>query len=50
MTDASRDQQPIADPAAQDTDRDDTSIVPDLDANPVEAEQNRIPEAERGER
>ncbi len=49
MTDASRDQQPIADPAAQDTDRDDTSIVPDLDTD-VEAEENRIPNPERGER
>ncbi|MFS0714678.1 hypothetical protein ABC195_12400 [Microbacterium sp. 2P01SA-2] len=49
MTDASRDQQPIADPAAQDSDRDDTSIVPDLDADPVEAEQDRIRDAEHGE-
>lgn len=46
MTDASRDQQPIADPAAQKTGRDDTSIVPDLDSDPVEAEQDRIPDGE----
>ncbi|GLJ78880.1 hypothetical protein [Microbacterium imperiale] len=47
MTDASNDQQPIADPAAQKTDREDTSIVPDLTGDPVEAERARtedIPE------
>lgn len=45
MTDASDDRQPIADPAAQKTDRDDTSIVPDLDADPVAVEDERMADA-----
>ncbi|WP_228162936.1 hypothetical protein [Microbacterium testaceum] len=32
---------PIPDPAAQDTDREDTSIVPDMEADPAEAEEHR---------
>lgn len=38
------DQQPkksIPDPAAQDTDREDTSVVPSLDHDPVEEEKKR---------
>lgn len=37
-----REQTPIADPASQETDRDDTSIVPDIEADPAEAEEQRI--------
>jgi hypothetical protein len=33
--------QPIADPASQHTDDEDTSIVPDLTADPVEEEEAR---------
>jgi hypothetical protein len=40
MTDAANDM-PIADPAKQHTDADDTSIVPDMEADPVEAEESR---------
>ena len=36
------DRKPIPDPAAQKTDRDDTSIVPDMEANPAEAEEHRL--------
>ncbi|WP_186325533.1 hypothetical protein [Microbacterium sp. BH-3-3-3] len=32
---------PVPDPAAQHTDRHDTSIVPDMEADPVEAEARR---------
>ena len=32
---------PIPDPATQETDRADTSIVPDMEASPAEAEQRR---------
>lgn len=35
------DRLPVPDPAAQKTDRDDTSIVPDMDADPAEEEARR---------
>ncbi|WP_022878000.1 hypothetical protein [Microbacterium sp. B19] len=37
-----QDRTPIPDPAAQKTDRHDTSIVPDMEANPAEAEEHRL--------
>ncbi len=37
---------PIPDPAAQHTDREDTSITPDLEANPAEAETRRTDDLE----
>ncbi|MEV7827383.1 hypothetical protein [Microbacterium enclense] len=40
------DRLPVPDPAAQKTDRDDTSIVPDMEADPVERERQRT---ERGD-
>ena len=46
MSDATNDRhQPLADPAAQRTDRDDTSIVPDLTEDPVEQEESRLDDA-----
>ncbi len=35
------DRLPVPGPAAQKTDRDDTSIVPDMEANPVDGERHR---------
>ncbi len=35
------DRLPVPDPAAQKTDRDDTSIVPDMEHNPAEQEEHR---------
>ncbi|KEP75906.1 hypothetical protein HR12_18880 [Microbacterium sp. SUBG005] len=35
------DRLPVPDPAAQKTDRDDTSIVPDMEADPAEDEARR---------
>lgn len=41
MTEQRRDQ-PIPDPASQDTDAEDTSIVPSLTEDPVEEEEKRV--------
>ncbi|WP_191966764.1 hypothetical protein [Microbacterium testaceum] len=41
------DRLPVPDPAAQKTDRDDTSIVPDMEQSPAEREEQRVdPDAE----
>lgn len=45
MSNDKQNQQPIADPASQHTDRADTSIVPDLTADPAEAERERLDDA-----
>ena len=37
-----QDRTPIPDPAAQKTDRHDTSIVPGMEASPAEAEEHRL--------
>ncbi|MDR6690938.1 hypothetical protein J2X55_001850 [Microbacterium sp. 1154] len=36
------DRLPIRDPAAQKTDRDDTSIVPDMEQSPAHREEERL--------
>ncbi|MDQ1084138.1 MULTISPECIES: hypothetical protein [Microbacterium] len=42
------DRLPVPDPAAQKTDRDDTSIVPDMEADPVERERQRTEQGDGG--
>ena len=43
------DRLPVPDPAAQKTDRDDTSIVPDMEADPAEAEAHRTEGLDAGD-
>lgn len=43
------DRLPVPDPAAQKTDRDDTSIVPDMEADPAEAEARRTQDLDAGD-
>jgi hypothetical protein len=43
------DRLPVPDPAAQKTDRDDTSIVPDMEADPAEAEARRTEGLDAGD-